>query len=69
MAKINDDDKLLETIKEILEKGQRSFSVREIRLELEKRGIKRSPQLITKYLKILEKQGDAEEIKNNGKKI
>jgi hypothetical protein len=46
----------------ILDRENRSLSIRELNAELEKMGVKKSPQVITKYLKILVKTGKLEEI-------
>ena len=52
-------------ILEILDNENRSLSIRELKIELEKIGIKKSPQIITKYLKILVKNGKLEEVEKN----
>lgn len=46
-----------EAIMEILGKENRSISIREIKLRLERFGIRKSPQIIKRHLEVLIKKG------------
>jgi repressor of nif and glnA expression len=52
---------IMEKISSILDRENRPLSIRELKIELEKQGITKSPQLIKKYLKLMEDQGLLEE--------
>jgi len=52
---------IIEKISSILDRENRPLSIREIKLELEKQGITKSPQVIKKYLKLMEEKGILEE--------
>ena len=52
---------IIEKISSILDRENRPLSIREIKLELEKQGITKSPQAIKKYLKLMEEKGILEE--------
>lgn len=68
MKKKIDDKELKERIVEILSKENRGMSIREIKLKLNERfEINRSPQIILRHLKDLEK--DKKVYEENGKKI
>lgn len=56
MKKRISQEELQETILSILESESKYLSVQEIKKELEKIGIKRSPQIIKRNLEILKKK-------------
>ncbi len=57
----NVQKEIMEKISSILDRENRALSIREIKIELEKQGIVKSPQVIKKYLKMMEKKGILEE--------
>lgn len=69
MEKTNNQKEICDKIMEILDKEQSALSIRDIKLRLERIGIKKSPQVITRYLKALEKEGKLVEMNENGKKV
>jgi len=55
------EEKILIALMEILKLENRPMSIRELTLELEKKGYKKSPQIVLKLLKKLEEKGDIKE--------
>lgn len=61
MKKRIDENEIMEKILHILERRLRAMSIKEIKEELEKDyNIKRSPQIIKRYLLSLRKEGKVE---------
>jgi len=64
MKKRINDEKIEKAILELLENVVRSMSIREITKELEENyKIKKSPQIVKRYLESLIEKGEVEEIK------
>ena len=55
------DKKIIGKILSILDRENRPLNIKELKLELEKEGIKKSYHIITKYLEMMEKEGILEE--------